>query len=162
MCRREWLTESEEETVERGRRLGQRVDGGDIVALIGPLGSGKTVLAGGIMSGAGAEGPFRSPSFTLVWEHCGRFPIHHVDLYRLDEAEAEMDLPWDRILDRDSLAVIEWADRLPSGFLPDDRLLIRLERCGDNRRRIRLEARGGCARIISDEVGGEDCASSRN
>jgi len=162
MHRSEWLTRSESETVDRGRCLGERARGGEVITLVGPLGAGKTALAGGIMDGAGAEGPFRSPSFTLVWEHQGRFPIYHVDLYRLQGSEVEFDLPWDRILAGDALALIEWADRLPVDFLPRGRLEIRLKREAEQIRRINLTANGSCVHLLDSGAGGEDHQGARH
>ncbi len=106
-------TNGEGETRALGRRIGQRLKTGIFVGLSGPLGAGKTVLASGMLEGAGVPGPHRSPTFTLVWEHTGHFPIYHVDLYRLSPEEASDDLPWDRLLSDRSVAIVEWADRLP-------------------------------------------------
>lgn len=123
-----WCTHSQEETRTLGRRLGEAFVGGEVIALTGHLGTGKTVIASGILLGAGARGPFRSPSFTLVWEHDGRVPIYHVDLYRLEAAEVVDDLPWDVMLSPQTAVVIEWADRLPEDFLPGDHVRIHLQR----------------------------------
>lgn len=157
---RTWYTRSEEETRILGLRLGESLVGGEVIALTGQLGTGKTVLASGILLGAGARGPFRSPTFTLVWEHQGRIPIHHVDLYRLVPGDAVDDLPWDQILSPDSAVVIEWADRLPRGFLPRDHVRMHLQRPAvgsgkTNHRRIEGRGCGLGAGLICGLPGGE-------
>ncbi len=130
-------TVSEGETRRLGQRLGRRLAPGAIVALKGDLGAGKTVFAAGILKGLGASGPFRSPTFTLVWEHQGRGTmIHHVDLYRLEADDVITDLPWDRLLDTGSVCLIEWADKLPRGFLPKRTIDVTIERMNAARRRL--------------------------
>lgn len=116
-------TTSPEETEALGRRLGALLRAGDLVALSGELGTGKTVLARGIAVGAGASGYVASPTFTIVREYRGPTPVYHVDLYRLDRPQQLDDLGLDEILDGDGIVVIEWAEKaLP--LLPAERLWI--------------------------------------
>jgi tRNA threonylcarbamoyladenosine biosynthesis protein TsaE len=110
------ITHSAEETEALGRRLGARLQRGDVVALIGPLGAGKTVLARGITAGAGASGYVASPSFVIIRDYAGPVPVHHADLYRLERAEEIADLGLDDLAD-DGILIVEWADRAP-GLLP--------------------------------------------
>ena len=130
------VTHSAEETQALGRRLGARLEAGDLVLLQGELGSGKTMLTQGIAWGAGVTGYAHSPTFVLVHEYAGRIPLYHVDLYRIDGGLFEVqDLGIDEMLERGA-CVVEWAERasevFPSGHLavrlvqgdgPDDRTI---------------------------------------
>lgn len=121
---------SEAETRELGRSVGRAARSGDVVALHGPLGAGKTVFAQGVLAGLGCTGPCPSPSFTLIHAYRGRLPAYHVDLYRLGPGAVAEDLGWEEILGGDGVAVVEWAEYLEGagGLLPDDRLEVRLRR----------------------------------
>lgn len=114
------------ETRALGCTIGRHATPGTVVALIGELGTGKTVMAKGIADGLGVRSVVNSPTFVLMNEHEGRLRLHHVDAYRLgDPGEA---VAAGLLDDRQAagIAVIEWADRL-DGWLPDERLEIRLE-----------------------------------
>ncbi len=106
-----------------GQRLGGRLQAGDVVALRGALGSGKTVLARGIALGAGASGYIASPSFVLIREYHGPIRVYHLDLYRLERREDVAYLGLDELTDGGALAIVEWADRAP-WILPRDHLAI--------------------------------------
>ncbi|MDI1294717.1 MAG: tRNA (adenosine(37)-N6)-threonylcarbamoyltransferase complex ATPase subunit type 1 TsaE [bacterium] len=100
--------------VALGRRIAAQVRIGDVIALEGGLGAGKTTLARGVLEGLGLEGEAPSPSFALVQPYDVpevRLPVAHVDLYRLDEAEEAEELALDEYL-MDSLLIVEWPDRL--------------------------------------------------
>ncbi len=107
-------THSPEQTEVLGRRLGGRLRAGDVVALIGPLGSGKTVLARGLALGTGAVGYMASPSFVLIREYAGPLRVYHVDLYRIERPEELDTLGLEDLLDGRGVVIIEWADRAPS------------------------------------------------
>ncbi|MDQ7849540.1 MAG: tRNA (adenosine(37)-N6)-threonylcarbamoyltransferase complex ATPase subunit type 1 TsaE [Armatimonadota bacterium] len=102
-------TGSEKETLQVGRLLGRHLRRGDVVALSGELGTGKTVLARGIAAGAGAAGYIASPTFTLIREYAGPVPVYHVDLFRLEPAEAA-ELGLEELVER-GITVIEWAEK---------------------------------------------------
>src|SRR5512136_1371056 len=105
---------SPEETIELGRRIGSRLKGGEVFAICGPLGSGKTHLIKGIAAGAGAEDlrSVTSPTFVIVNEYKGRLDIYHIDAYRLKSlAEFEM-LGFDDLCYPQSVVLIEWADKI--------------------------------------------------
>jgi len=116
-------THSPEQTETLGRRLGGRLRAGDVVALSGPLGSGKTVLARGLALGAGAAGYMASPSFVLIREYSGPLRVHHVDLYRLERPEDLETLGLEELLDGTGVVIVEWADRAPS-LLPREHVYI--------------------------------------
>jgi len=106
-----------------GRRLGALLAAGDVVALSGDLGAGKTVLARGIAAGIGAGGYVASPTFTLIREYRGPLRVYHVDLYRLDRPRQLDDLGLDEILDGTGVVIIEWAEKAAK-LLPPDYLWI--------------------------------------
>lgn len=117
---------SPEETRAIGRRIGAAARPGTVLALIGPLGAGKTQLAKGIAEGLGITGVVNSPTFVLMNEHPGRLRMYHIDAYRLDDPE---DATAAGLLDErqaDGVTVIEWADRL-DGWVPAERLVIWLD-----------------------------------
>ncbi len=116
-------TASPADTEALGARLGRLLQAGDVVALSGDLGAGKTVLARGIARGAGATGYVASPTFTLIREYHGSPPVYHVDLYRLDRPEQLNDLGLDMVFDGSGIVVIEWAEHAAS-WLPHDHLWI--------------------------------------
>lgn len=131
---------SEEETRGIGRRIGESLQRGDLVALVGELGTGKTVLARGIAEGAGARGYMASPTFTLIREYAGDVTVYHVDLYRLDGREVA-DLGLEEILEA-GITVIEWAEKATELSRPP---VLRIEMAfGDasHERLITVEAEG--------------------
>ena len=128
-----------------GEALGSRLGPGDVVALFGELGSGKTTLAKGIARGAGVGEEVFSPSFTLIHEHRGRVqspskgrvPFYHIDLYRLTGAEDIEQLGLEEYLYGQGIVVIEWADRA-RGLLHAERIDIGMDFAGDDRRAIQI------------------------
>ena len=146
-----------EETRAFGRALGTRAQPGTLLALIGPLGAGKTQLAKGVADGLGVRSVVNSPTYVLMNEHPGRLTLFHVDAYRLADPEEALaaGLLDDRMVE--GLAVIEWADRL-AGWLPDDRLEIVLapDASDAERRTIEWRAYGAAhADLVSRvEAGG--------
>ncbi|HEV8338274.1 MAG TPA: tRNA (adenosine(37)-N6)-threonylcarbamoyltransferase complex ATPase subunit type 1 TsaE [bacterium] len=109
-------TRNQEETLDLGRRIGRALGRGDLVALVGELGTGKTVLARGIAEGLGASGYVASPTFTLIREYQGPTPMYHVDLFRLTPQEAA-DLGLEESMEQ-GVIVIEWAERAPGLLRP--------------------------------------------
>jgi tRNA threonylcarbamoyladenosine biosynthesis protein TsaE len=125
-----------------GERLGRALRVGDVVALVGPLGAGKTTFVQGLARGAGvpADRHVASPTFALVNEHPGRVPFVHADLYRV-ERRAELDeLGLDDAFDRAAVA-IEWLDRFPDAA-PPDRLELTLSIESDGTRQVSVVGTG--------------------
>jgi tRNA threonylcarbamoyladenosine biosynthesis protein TsaE len=139
---------SEAVTSEIGRRLGSAAGSGDVIALSGGLGAGKTCLAQGIARGLGVVGTVPSPTFNLLLVHPGTSTLYHFDLYRLERPDQLEDIDFWGTLEADGVSVIEWADRFP-GELPEERLDVRLETVGEHSRRIILTAYGARARELA-------------
>jgi tRNA threonylcarbamoyl adenosine modification protein YjeE len=131
-----------------GVALGVAARRGDVIALTGGLGAGKTFLAQAIARGAGVPPEVRvaSPTFTIVQSYRGRLPVFHADFYRLGGA-AELDEIGLFDLSAEGLAVVEWADRFPE-LVPAVALWVQLERTSALRRRLVGAARGEPARRL--------------
>ncbi len=136
-------TTSEAATEAAGEALASLLGPGDVVALTGPLGAGKTCFTRGLVRGLGAREPVASPTFTLVREHRGRLPVRHVDLYRLDPREVE-ELDWRDLFYGPAVAVVEWAEKAEA-FLPARRFLVDIQPDpgGDPGRRVLTISAGG-------------------
>ena len=139
----ELISNSPEQTFNFGFHIGERLDGGEILLLSGPLGAGKTILVKGICAALGIEEEdVTSPSFTLVNPYEGRLRLYHLDLYRLDEgATAAHAVDLDELLaDEKSVIVIEWAERMGNYPLPQNAWRITVWGDGDDPRTISLDA----------------------
>jgi tRNA threonylcarbamoyladenosine biosynthesis protein TsaE len=126
-----------------GRRLGRLLFPGAVVALVGPLGAGKTHLTRAVAEGLGlTDGrAVSSPTFVLIQEYRARVPIYHFDAYRL-RGEAEFfDLGAHEYFDGAGVCLVEWADRVP-GCLPPEHLRVELTVTGETSRRVRVTAAG--------------------
>ena len=127
-----------DETISLGKKLGRLLKPGDVVALYGELGAGKTVLTKGIARGLGVEADVHSPTFTLIHEHPGPIPLYHVDLYRLSSEQEVETLGLEEYIYSDGVTVIEWANTARS-LLPAERLDITLRMTGDTERELIFE-----------------------
>jgi len=143
---------SADETRALGSRLGGLLEPGDVIALSGPLGAGKTCFVQGLAEGLGIDPsvPVTSPTFTLAGEYPGRTPLRHADFYRVDGYDRLLDAGFDDMLDGRGVLVVEWPERLP-GALPDERLEIRIGPLGESSRRLWIGARGARAGRIREE-----------
>ena len=115
-----WLTSSPEETERVGESLAKKLRGGELILLVGELGSGKTTFVRGLARGLGVDDPggVASPSFKIVSEHPGPLRLHHVDLYRLDDPVAIEELAIDELIAPDAVVIVEWGEKLPIPFAP--------------------------------------------
>lgn len=119
------LSRNPRETRDIGKKLGKLLQGGDLVALNGDLGAGKTTLIQGIALGLNSKDHVSSPSFSLIKEYSGEKPIYHFDLYRLIKAEEFEDLGYEEYFNGNGITLIEWAEKIKY-FLPESMLLIRI------------------------------------
>lgn len=136
------VTRSARATAALGERLGRALRPGDLVALLGDLGAGKTQLVRGICRGARVpEREVASPTFAIVSTYRGRLPIHHADLYRVGDEEELWATGFEELLGGEGAVLVEWADRVP-GALPAERLEVRLAHHESARNARRLELVG--------------------
>ena len=142
MPAREIETASPEETEALGAALGRTAQGGELLGLVGDLGSGKTCLVRGLAAGLGIDSEqVHSPTFVIVHEHRGgRLVLQHVDLYRLERPSDEEPLLRE-VLYGPGVAAVEWFDRLPPDA-GEEVLVVTLRHVARDRRVIALEARG--------------------
>jgi len=134
------VTNSAEQTKLLAERLASNLNAGDIVALEGELGSGKTQFVQGLARGLGVSenGYVRSPSFILLNEYKGRLPLYHFDFYRLHNVSELDDLGLEEYFDGKGITVIEWADRFP-GTLPERMIHIKFEIVDETHRAITIK-----------------------
>src|SRR5688500_14376962 len=121
------VTRSAEETRIVGAALSPNLLPGVVLSLTGELGAGKTVLVQGLAAAMGVEDRVTSPTFTIVHEYDGRYPMIHLDIYRLDSFQEVLDLGFEEFLDPSAVVVIEWGEAI-SPLLPRRFLEIELRR----------------------------------
>ena len=132
------ITEGPEETVRLGEELAHMLRPGDVVALVGELGSGKTTLVKGIAQGLFVKEPVISPSFLLARSYRGRMPLHHLDAYRVNSPEELVEVGLLELLPpEEGVTVVEWADRVEE-LIPPGSLWVHLEHLDQDRRRLTL------------------------
>jgi tRNA threonylcarbamoyladenosine biosynthesis protein TsaE len=121
-----------------GARLGRQAQPGDVVALYGELGAGKTCFVQGLAAGLGVQERVASPTFILIAEYAGRLPLYHVDLYRIERPAEIAALGLEELIDGAGVTVIEWAEKAED-WLPARTVRVRIEGAGDEPRVIELE-----------------------
>jgi len=134
------VSNSADETIELGRKIGSKLRGGEIIAVCGALGSGKTHLIKGIAAGAGAKDSkhVTSPTFVIVNEYTGRLDIYHIDAYRLDSTEEFEMIGFDDYCGGESVVLIEWADKIERALEGTDYIRIELFHRGQNQREVHV------------------------
>ena len=137
-------TNGPEETMRTGRMLGESAAPGQVYALVGDLGVGKTVFTKGFAEGLGIEEPVNSPTFTIlqIYEE-GRLPLYHFDVYRIEDPEEMEEIGLDEYIDGDGVCLIEWAGRIEE-LLPEDVIVVFIEKDlekGLDYRRITVQRR---------------------
>ena len=137
------VSESPEETLAAGKALAERLKPGDIVALEGSLGAGKTVFVQGLAQGLGtAPGiPVTSPSYTLIHEYPGPVPLYHLDFYRLSRIESALGLGLEEYFEGEGVTAVEWAEKF-SELFPREAIWVRIKREDGERRIIRIKRNG--------------------
>jgi tRNA threonylcarbamoyladenosine biosynthesis protein TsaE len=107
-----FTSKSAEQTIAAGRKYGEQARRGDVFALTGDLGAGKTQFVKGFVSGVESRAEVTSPTFVLVHEYSdGRLPVYHFDFYRLEDRDSILRLGFDEYVFGDGVSLIEWADR---------------------------------------------------
>lgn len=136
------VSDSEDQTRRLGEGLASQLRPGDVVALTGQVGSGKTTFVQGLAAGLGVPGGrVASPSFVLVREYRGRVPLYHADLFRLEGLTDTGTVGLEEYFEAGGVTVIEWANRVPE-VLPEDHLEIEFDLSGPSERRLRLVPHG--------------------
>jgi tRNA threonylcarbamoyladenosine biosynthesis protein TsaE len=133
---------SPEETVQIAKKVADHLSKGSIVCLDGDLGAGKTIFAKGLIKALGVIDLVTSPTFTIVNEYRGRFPVYHFDVYRIDNPYEMYDIGFDEYIFGEGISVIEWGSKIKE-ILPDKYVEIILEKdlsIGTNYRKLIIEA----------------------
>lgn len=132
-------SEGADETIRIGQAIGRFLQKGDIVALIGELGSGKTCITQGIARGINVPESYyvTSPTFTLINEYPGKIPLYHLDIYRLSGSQDLIDMGYEEYFYGDGVIIIEWAEKIRD-ILTDDTLFIHLIYVDENTRTIKI------------------------
>ena len=143
MCEKKHLlftSNSPDDTLAIARALGAMLRPGDVVALYGDLGAGKTLFCKGVGEALGIP-PDRivSPTFTIVTEHAGTVPLTHIDVYRLEGAREADEIGMRELLSGDGVCLVEWAEKI-NELLPTDCIQVRFTFSGDDRREIAIAA----------------------
>lgn len=134
-----YKTNSAEETIELGKKIGNLLNPSDVLLLTGDLSAGKTTLTKGIGISLGVTKIINSPTFTIVKEYKGKCPLYHLDLYRLDGLNNDFDL--EDFIEGDGICVIEWPYQVEE-ILPKEYLEINLKRISEFERSIEVKANG--------------------
>jgi len=129
----DFVSSSTSHTLRFGRRLGELAQPGDVIGLIGELGSGKTTLVKGIAEGLGIKELVTSPTFIILCPYPGRLTLYHIDCYRISSGEEAMEAGIEECLYGEGISVIEWAERI-ADILPEERLEIHLKFVAANKR----------------------------
>lgn len=131
-----FISNSVDETFAFGQRYAEKATQGDVYALSGDLGAGKTQFIKGFVAGMGSSAEVTSPTFVLVHEYKdGRLPIYHFDFYRLEKSEAVAQLGFDDYVFGDGVSLIEWADR-HTELIPKSATWLSFEIRGEHTRAI--------------------------
>jgi tRNA threonylcarbamoyladenosine biosynthesis protein TsaE len=138
----DWQATDESDTARLGAAIAAALRTGDVIALNGQLGAGKTRLVQAIAAALGvADQSVSSPTFVLIHEYEGRIPLYHVDAYRLRDSDEFLSIGGDEVLAGDRACLIEWADRI-ADVLPRDHLRIDITATGDSQRQFAMTALG--------------------
>lgn len=127
------VTRQEKETKELAAKLAATLKPGDVLALEGDLGAGKTTFAKGLAKGLGIAEPIDSPTFTIIKEYEGKFPFYHMDVYRIEEPEEELGL--EEYFFGDGICLVEWASHVKP-LLPEETLWLSITVEADGDRRL--------------------------
>ncbi|MDO9529191.1 MAG: tRNA (adenosine(37)-N6)-threonylcarbamoyltransferase complex ATPase subunit type 1 TsaE [Syntrophales bacterium] len=147
------ISNSAEDTQIIGKIIGEYLRGGDVVALIGELGSGKTCITRGIARGVGVSEKYQitSPTFTLINEYPGRATLYHLDIYRLSGLQDLEDMGYEEYFYGDGIIVIEWAEKIKE-ILPSECFNIYLRYLDENKRELKISGRRDTIEKISEKL----------
>ena len=139
----EFISHSQLDTEEVGRKLAEKLPGGSVVAMYGDLGAGKTAFVRGMARGMGLTCRVSSPTFTIVNEYLGERELIHFDMYRLSSADELFDIGWEDYLSRGAVCAVEWSENVQDAFFGDE-VVVRIEKLNDTDRKITIEGAELC------------------
>lgn len=131
-------TNTPEETIELGRKIGRLLKKGDIIAMQGTLAAGKTTITKGIAESLGISDTITSPTFCLISEYEGNMPLYHMDVYRLEGTDDFENLGTDDMLYGEGVSIIEWSEKIMDA-LPKKTIILKIEPHDDGTRTITIE-----------------------
>ena len=139
----EFISHSQLDTEEVGRKLAEKLPGGSVVAMYGDLGAGKTAFVRGMAKGMGLSCRVSSPTFTIVNEYLGERELIHFDMYRLSSADELFDIGWEDYLSRGAVCAVEWSENVQDAFFGDE-VVVRIDKLNDTDRKIPIEGAELC------------------
>lgn len=133
----EFTTNTSEETIELGFKIGQKLKKGNIIAMQGTLAAGKTTITKGIAKALEITDTITSPTFCLISEYYGKMPLYHMDVYRLEGSEDFENLGTEDMLYGDGVCIIEWSEKIMDS-LPKETIIINIQPQDDGSRKIQI------------------------
>ena len=131
------LTDSEILTTQAGEAFAKDLRPGDVVAMYGDLGAGKTAFIRGMAAGLGLTARVSSPTFTIVNEYLGETPLFHFDMYRLLDSDELFEIGWEDYLERGGICAVEWSENVEDAFSPDT-IRVRITKISPQERQIEI------------------------
>lgn len=147
----EFKTSSELETRALGLSIGRALKGGEVIAMTGDLGAGKTTITKSIAQGLEVDDYITSPTFTIVNEYEGRLKLYHFDVYRITNIEEMYDLGYEEYFDSGGVTVIEWSNLIEE-ILPKDRINIEIEYIDEKSRKVSITGEGADFLNLEEEL----------
>ena len=138
------ITNSYEETERAAADFAKTLKGGEVIAMYGDLGAGKTAFVRGLARGLGIEGHITSPTFTIMNAYSGRLPLYHFDVYRIADPDEMYEIGYEDYIESDGVCVIEWAE-LIADILPEECIRVDINKDsakGDDYREITVSVPG--------------------
>ena len=130
-------SKSERETENIGRAMAGSLKAGDVIAMYGGLGAGKTAFVRGLAEGMGIKSRVSSPTFTIVNEYPGEIPLFHFDMYRLSDSDELFEIGWEDYLIRGGVCAVEWSENVSDAFY-DDAITVKIDKISDDERKIEI------------------------
>ena len=135
-------THTESQTAMLGESLAKKLRPGDVIALYGGLGAGKTAFVRGLAAGLGLDARVSSPTFTIVNEYLGDIPLFHFDMYRLADSDELFEIGWEDYLERGGVCAVEWTENVEDA-LPPDHIVVSIKNVGEQSREITIKTSRG-------------------
>lgn len=133
-----FITHTAEETILLGKKIGEQLKKGDVIAMQGTLAAGKTTITKGIAQALNIEETITSPTFCLISEYYGKMPLYHMDVYRLEGGEDFINLGTDDMIYGDGVSIIEWSEKIMDE-LPSKTIILKIEPQSDGSRIITID-----------------------